>query len=71
MASSATSGCPTYRTDCDNEDSKITALEPVYEIVGIRSLKPKLEFLGDVARHQEASRCGEAGRPNPARVVQL
>jgi hypothetical protein len=26
-------------------------------------LKPKLEFLGDVARHEEASCCGEAGAP--------
>jgi len=62
---------PYYSTDCDDEDSKVAALEPVYEIVGIRSLKPKLEFLGDVARHEEASRCGEASRPNPGRVVQL
>ena len=54
---------PHYRTDCDDEDSKIAALEPVYEIVGIRALKPKLEFLGDVARHEEASCCGEAGAP--------
>ncbi len=57
--------------DRDGKNSKITTLELVYEIIGVRTLKPNLEFLGDVARHEEAGRRSEAGWPNPGRVVQL
>ena len=62
---------PHDSTDCDDEDSKITALELVYETIRIGTSKTNLEFLGDIARHEKAGRCSKAGWPNPGPVVQL